>query len=181
MDEIFNKGLSEDDKTEGILKRLKNIEDENKVENKDIEEVTDFVDQPSSFEVKELINEIKNIQKNVDYRKLKIIGGDKKEYDFSDYRTFKELFRDLYYRTITIDEAESKQDEFNTVLHLLKKYSPKHDKCYNNLVDNVSKFYEGREKIIEGFKNEVFPFYYDREDEEQMEFEKEEEEEETCN
>ena len=78
MDEIFNKGLSEDDKTEGILKRLKNIEDENKVENKDIEEVTDFVDQPSSFEVKELINEIKNIQKNVDYRKLKIIGGDKK-------------------------------------------------------------------------------------------------------
>ena len=64
--------------------------------------------------------------------------------------------------------------------HILKKYSPKHDKYVtlnNNLVDNVSKFYEGREKIIEGFKNEVFPFYYDREDEEQMEFEKEEEEE----
>ena len=33
----------------------------------------------------------------------------------SDYRTFKELFRDLYYRTITTDEAESKQDEFNTI------------------------------------------------------------------
>ena len=47
----------------------------------------------------------------------------------------------------------------------------------NNLVDNVSKFYEGREKIIEGFKNEVFPLYYDKEYEEQMEFEKEEEEE----
>ena len=31
---IFNKGLSEDDKKEGILKRLKNIEDENKVKNK---------------------------------------------------------------------------------------------------------------------------------------------------
>ena len=72
------------------------------------------------------------------------------------------------------------QEEFNTVLHLLKKYSPKHDKCYNNLVDNVSKFYEGREKIIEGFKNEVFPFYYDREDEEQMELEKKEEEEEET-
>ena len=69
----------------------------NKVENKDIEEVTDFVDQLSSFEVKELINEIKNIQKNVDYRKLKTIGGDKKEYDLSDYRTFKGLFKDLYY------------------------------------------------------------------------------------
>ena len=76
LGKIFNKGLSEDDKKEGILKRLKNIEDENKVKNKDIKEVTDFVNQPLSFEAKELINEIKKIQKNVDYRKLEIIGGD---------------------------------------------------------------------------------------------------------
>ena len=55
-----------------------------------------------------MINEITNIQKNVDYRKLKIIGGDKKEFDFSNYRKFKEICRDLYYRAITIDEAESK-------------------------------------------------------------------------
>ena len=34
LGEIFNKGLSEDDKKKGILKRLKNIEDENKVKNK---------------------------------------------------------------------------------------------------------------------------------------------------
>ena len=44
LGKIFNKGLSEDDKKEGILKMLKNIEDENKVKNKDIKEVTDFVD-----------------------------------------------------------------------------------------------------------------------------------------
>ena len=187
LGKIFNKGLSEEDKKEGLLKRLKNIEDKNKVknkvENKDIKEVTDFVDQPLSFEAKELLEEIKTIQKNVDYRKLKIKGGNMKDYDFSDYRTFKELFRDLYYRIITIDEAESKQDEFNAVLHVLKNYSPKHDKYVtlkNNLVDNASKFYEGREKIIEGFKNEVFPLYYDKEYEEQMEFEKEEEEEEKI-
>ena len=59
LGKIFNKGLSEDDKKEGILKRLKNIEDENKVkntvENKDIKEVTDFVDQHLSFEAKELM------------------------------------------------------------------------------------------------------------------------------
>ena len=170
---IFNKGLSEEDKKEGLLKILKNIEDKNKVknkaQNKDIKEVTDFVDQALSFEARELIKEIKTIQKNVDYRKLKIKGGKMKEYDFSDYRTFKELFRDLYYRIITIDEAESKQDEFNAVLHVLKKYSPKHDKYVtlkNNLVDNASKFYEGREKIIEGFKNGIFSFYIDRDNKE---------------
>ena len=92
-----------------------------------------------------------------------------KNYDFSDYRTFKELFRDLYYRKFTIDEAESKQDEFNALLHVLKNYSPKQDKYFtlkNSLVDNASKFYEGREKIIEGFKNGIFPTYYDRDYEE---------------
>ena len=31
LGKIFNKGLKENDKKEGILKRLKNIEDENKV------------------------------------------------------------------------------------------------------------------------------------------------------
>ena len=44
------------------------------------------------------------------------------------------------------------------MLNLLKKYSPKHDKYVtlkNNLADNVSKCYEGREKIIKGFKNEI--------------------------
>ena len=128
LGKIFNKGLSEDDKKEGLLKRLKNIEDKNKVKNKDIKEVTDFVDQPLSSEANELIEEIKTIQKNVNNRKLKFKGGNMKDYDFSDYKTVKELFRDLYDRNITIDEAERKQDEFNTVLHVLKNYSPNHDK-----------------------------------------------------
>ena len=59
LGKIFNKGLSEDDKKEGLLKRLKNIEDKTekplKVKNKAIEnikEVTDFVDQPLSLKQK---------------------------------------------------------------------------------------------------------------------------------
>ena len=64
------------------------------------------------------------------------------------------------------------------MLHVLKNYSPKHDKYVilkNNLIDNAGKFDEGREKIIEGFKNGVFPFYYDREHEERMKREEEDE------
>ena len=57
------------------------------------------------------------------------------------------------------------------MLHLFKKYSPKHDK-YVTLNNNLVK------KLLKGFKNEIFPLYYDKEDEEQMEFEKGEEEEE---
>ena len=93
---IFNKGLSEEDKKEGLFKRLKNIEDKSEklLEVKtntigNIKEVTDFVDQPLSFEAKELIEEIKAIRGDVDYRKLKIKGGNNVDYDFSDYKTFK--------------------------------------------------------------------------------------------
>ena len=53
MGKVFNKGLKEEDKKEGLLKRPKNIQDKkdeqlkaikNKVEN--IKEVTDFVEKP---------------------------------------------------------------------------------------------------------------------------------------
>ena len=66
------------------------------------------------------------------------------------------------------------------MLHVLREYNPKHDKYVilkNNLLDNASKFYKGREKIIEGFKNGLFPLYYDiRYHEERMNYEEEQDE-----
>ena len=109
---IFNKGSSEDDKKEGLLKKLKNIEDKNeqllKIKNKteNIKEVTDFVRKPLSLEAKALIEEIRIIQKDVNYRKLIIRGGNSVTYDFSNYKTFWELYRDLYYKEMTINDAE---------------------------------------------------------------------------
>ena len=112
LSKFFNKGLKEEDRP---LKRLKNIEGKSeqqlkaiKSKNENIKEITDFVEEPLSLEAKGLIQEIKIMQKDVDYTKLKITGGNKNTYDFSDYGTFKELFRDLYYRNMTIDEAEKK-------------------------------------------------------------------------
>ena len=115
---------------------------------------------------------------DVDYRKLKIRGGNNVDYDFSDYKTFKELFRELYYKKITIDEAEKKQDEFNAIIGILESYTPRNNKyveAKNKLLNNIKKIYEGREKITEGFKNEIFPVYYDKAYEHRMKFEREEE------
>ena len=112
-----------------------------------------------SFEVKELIEEIKVIEKDVDYRKLKIKGGNNADYDFSDYKTCKDLFRDLFYKETTIDDAGRKQNEFSRVIAALKKFTPRENKyveAKNRLLNNVKNFYEGREKIIEGFKNEIY-------------------------
>ena len=141
----------DEDKKEGLLKRLKNIEDineqqqkitKNKTEN--IKEVTDFVEEPLSPEAKALIEEIRIIQKDVNYRKLKIGGGNNATYGFNDYKTFKALFRDLYFQKMTIDDAEHIQDEFNSVLGVLSDYTPRGQKyveAKNKLLDNVKNFY----------------------------------------
>ena len=176
MDKIFNKGLSEENKKEGLLKKLKNIEDKNelllKIKNRteNIKEVSDFVKEPLSLEAKALIEEIRTIREDVDYRKLIIRGANGVMYDFSNYKTFKELYRDLYYKKMTINDAEMRQKEFNSILNKLNKYQPKAQKyieAKNSLLNNVKNFYKGREKIIKGFKEGIFLLKSDGEFEQQ--------------
>ena len=53
--------------------------------------------------------------------------------------------------------------EFNGMIGVLENYIPRNNKyveAKNKLLNNAKKFYEEREKIAEGFKNKVFPFYY---------------------
>ena len=59
-----------------------------------------------------------------------------------------------------IDDAETKQDEFSSKLNVLINYPPKiqkYDDAKNKLLDYAKRFYKGREKIIEGFKEGIFP------------------------
>ena len=123
------------------------------------------------------MRKIKTIQKDVNYRRIKIAEGNNITYDFSDYKTFKELFRDLYYRNMTINEEDKKQDKFDGSLVVLKIYPAKkeeHIEARNKLLNNAKSFYKGREKIIEGFKNGILPLNYD--EEEEQEFSNKEEE-----
>ena len=166
LSKFFIKGLKEEDKKEGLLKKLKNIEDKNEeqlkaIKNKaeNVKEVTEFVEEPLIPEANVLINEIRSIQKDVNYKKLKCTGGNDFAYDFSDYRIFKELFKDIYYRNMSINGAERKQDEFDAVFNALSRYSPsdeKYIKAKNELLTNSKNFYKGREKLLKGLKMEYF-------------------------
>ena len=67
------------------------------------------------------------------------------------------------------------------VMDAWKDYAPRDNKYVEakiKLVNNVENFYKGREKIMEGFKNGVFPFYYNETHEYQMKAQGEIEEEE---
>ena len=132
LSKFFNKGLKKEDKKEGLLKRLKNIEDKSeeqlkakKSKNENIKEVTNFVKEPLSIEAKALIEEIGSMQEDVNYKKLKFTSGNNLTYDFSNYKTFKESFRDIYYKNTSINKAEQKQDEFDAIVNALSEYSPR--------------------------------------------------------
>ena len=76
----------------------------------------------------------------------------------------------------TIDDPEANQIQIDMVLDHLKKYSPKSPKyinAKNNPVKNVKKIYEGRNKIIKEFKNNIFQVYYDETQEKTSESESE--------
>ena len=62
------------------------------------------------------------------------------------------------------------KNEFNSTVGALNNYIPKARKyieAKNSLLNNVKNFYEGREKIIEGFKEGIFLLKSDGEFEQQ--------------
>ena len=60
---------------------------------------------------------------------------------------------------MTVDNAEMKQDEFNSMLRVLSNYAPKNQKyieAKNKFLDNAKTFYEGRKKLLKALKMEYF-------------------------
>ena len=153
-------------KKEGILKRLKNIEDQSKIneENENnqlsVKSIGYTVKEVLSQEAKNMLKKLNNQEKLINYRKLNIRGGNNMGYDFNDYRSLKEFFKAIYFRKLSIEEVERIQDKLNTVLGVLEMYNlkiPKYKKGRIDLLISAKNFYEGREIIINAFKNKIFP------------------------
>ena len=107
-----------------------------------------------------MLEKLNNQEKLINYKKLYFKGGNNVDYDFSEYRSLKELFKAIYYRNITIEKAERIQEEFDAIIGALKKYKPKKQKYKENkekLLINDQNFYDGRKMTIEAFKNKIFP------------------------
>ena len=116
-----------------------------------MKEITNFFEEPLSPGVRALLEEIRIIQKDVDYRKLKNIGENNVVYDFSDFKIFNDLFKGLHFKKMLIDDAEMKQNEFDAKLNALSRYFPKKQEyieAKNKLLDNAKNFYEGRKKLL---------------------------------
>ena len=145
LGKIFNKGLSKDDKKEGILKRLKNIDDKNnaqllaiedqgkkqlgKIENinvgsKPVKTISFF--STISEKTKELINKIKVIDdwlENVQLICTKTDG--KTKYDFSKFAFPLKFASKNYNYDLTLQKAQDNQEELKILINKLNNnYTP---------------------------------------------------------
>ena len=145
LGKIFNKGLSKDDKKEGILKRLKNIDDKNNTQllaiedqgKKQLEEIKNInvSSKPLktisffstiSEEAKELMNKIKVIDDWLETAQLICTKTDgKTKYDFSKFTFPLKFASKIYNYDLTLQKAQDNQQELKTLINKLNKnYNP---------------------------------------------------------
>ena len=58
-----------------------------------------------------------------------------------------------------INDAEMRQNEFNSIVDALNNYIPriqKYNEAKNSLLNNAKSFYEGRKKLLKALKKEYF-------------------------
>ena len=87
------------------------------------------------------------------------------ELDFGDYKSLKEFFIEILSHNISIGRTEYIQKEFNEI-NALEKYRRTefiYKKEKLKLLDNAKNLYDGREIIINEFKNGIFPLYFRKE------------------
>ena len=148
------------------MKRLNNIEDktnnqlkENKNNQLGVKSIGYRVKEELPQKAKNILKELINQKKIINYRKLYLKGGNNSEYDFTDYKSLLEFFKAIYYRKITIEEAEAIQGRVDAAYGALERYKPKKEPYIgkrNKLLIDTKNFCDGREIIIDAFKIKHF-------------------------
>ena len=106
--------MKDEDKTEGLVERVKNTKDKNEellkaIKGKtDIKSKIDLFDEDLDLEAIALIKETKIIEENVDYDKLSFTGGNKKVYGLDSFKTFEKLIKDIRNKNMTIGRNKTK-------------------------------------------------------------------------
>ena len=133
LGKAFNKELDKKLKKERLLKTLKNVEDINKkqlekqlkhIEN-DINNVNTKTFKKLTFlnrlgpGAKEKLDEIKEIDKEIDYTKLVCVHKNRKVFDFNIFSRLRDFIRSIYFDDISLKQAVDKNDEMEYLLRNL--------------------------------------------------------------
>ena len=107
LGQVFNKGLEKDEKQEGLLKRLKNIEDktdnqllaikDQKINQSGLKSIGYTIRDKLTEKGIKAFDDLAKKDKNINYRRLFYRGGNNIDYDFTKFSSLGELFKEIYY------------------------------------------------------------------------------------
>ena len=177
LGQVFNKGLDESDKKEGLLKSLKNFEGKDEEQLKAIKDpgekqlqiLTNKANKEVDFknvsfrdkldsESKRAYNEIKEQGEKINYTKLVCIGSGKDQYNFTIFLDLKTLAESIYSGTISLKNAKTGQRSMDDMIIKLDYYSPKKEKYEaqrESILLNSRELYKGRKIILIAFENDI--------------------------
>ena len=177
---MFNKGLDESDKKEGLLKRLKNNECKNKEQLDEIkhqgerllEAISSYgatnksqkieFDSEKNQEAKELVHEVKEISRKNKYKKIVCSHSNATPYDFNKFRDIKQLGNDIFNGYIPIQQANDEQDEMKEEITKLEDYnltSEKKIKSKEEVLHNAKELFDIRSRVIKAFEDGIFSLH----------------------
>ena len=171
LGKVFNKGLEKEDK---LLTRLKHIEDTTKDQSKSqLKPIENDVKSTKknafktlkliselSLEAKERFDEIKWLDRKIDYIKLVCVHTNGKMFDFNIFTRLRDFFRSIYFDDISLEQAMDKHDEIEYLLRNLEAYNPRNSdkiKSKEEVLKNAGTFIQGRKLVVISFKNDIFP------------------------
>ena len=108
-----------------------------------------------------MIKEIESIEEKVDHKKMFLRGGNGKCYGFNNFETLEKLVEDIRDKSMTVDEAEIKQNEFAKKLDILKAYAtkkPGYGEFKKIFLKMQKKIVMDGKKLFMGLKMEYYHF-----------------------
>ena len=112
-----------------------------------------------SQEAKDLMDEIKDVNKDINVKKLVFIGSNREKFNFNKFRMPLNFLPTISNRQITLKKAEFLQkDLYDEINELKHNYKPKNveEEEINGVLMQVNDVLEYRDKIIEAFKDGTF-------------------------
>ena len=174
LGKTFNEGLSEDDKKEGLFKRLKNLEDKNEkqlkaIENKNEKQLDTNLKSLKSIsyfsqlstKAKELFEKIKKEKNDIDPEKFVCVKTDGTIFNFNIFKNSLDLASNIYRDKNLLKDMSNEQYDIKILLNKLRNYNPTKPKKIEAKKETLiaaEKLLNDRQEVIHAFKTGIFPY-----------------------
>ena len=167
LGKTFSRVLNKDeDKKEGLLKRLKNFEHHGKKQldrdPKSLQAISYF--SQLSTKAKEFYVKIIKEKNDIDPEEFACVKTDGTIFNFNKFKPSQDLASNIYRDKNLLKDAENKQSNIKILLNKLRNYNPtkpKKIKAKEETLSAAEKLLNNRQEVIDAFKTGIFP-YIDR-------------------